>query len=217
MGRSIPVAAFGAAVALTAAVTVSTGVAVADDEVWPAQDTPTSDEVQPTDVVQPDGGVQPEGGAQHNVTYRARVDGLARGALITYRISDAQVNSADPTMLPGRTFEATAVLSDPSEAGMRISIQWPYSANLHCEILVDDQLFAQADQFIGPKLTPARDDPDYGAMQCGAPLSNAPGLPADELPLPPPVPGDGTADPLQAPSATAPAEPSAADQFAVVN
>ena len=151
------------------------------------------------------------------MTYRARVDGLARGALITYRISDAQVNSADPTMLPGRTFEATAVLSDPSEAGMRISIQWPYSANLHCEILVDDQLFAQADQFIGPKLTPARDDPDYGAMQCGAPLSNAPGLPADELPLPPPVPGDGTADPLQAPSATAPAEPSAADQFAVVN
>lgn len=210
-------AAFGAAVALTAAVTVSTGVAFADDEMWPAQDTPTSDEVQPTDVVQPDGGVQPEGGAQHNVTYRARVDGLARGALITYRISDAQVNSADPTMLPGRTFEATAVLSDPSEAGMRISIQWPYSANLHCEILVDDQLFAQADQFIGPKLTPARDDPDYGAMQCGAPLSNAPGLPADELPLPPPVPGDGTADPLQAPSATAPAEPSAADQFAVVN
>ena len=56
-----------------------------------------------------------------------------------------------------------------------ISIQWPYSANLHCEILVDDQLFAQADQFIGPKLTPARDDPDYGAMHCGAPLSNAPG------------------------------------------
>ena len=210
-------AAFGAAVALTAAVTVSTGVAVADDEVWPAQDTPTSDEVQPTDVVQPDGGVQPEGGAQHNVTYRARVDGLARGALITYRISDAQVNSADPTMLPGRTFEATAVLSDPSEAGMRISIQWPYSANLHCEILVDDQLFAQADQFIGPKLTPARDDPDYGAMHCGAPLSNAPGLPADELPLPPPVSGDGTADPLQAPAATAPAESPSTDPFAAIN
>ena len=210
-------AAFGAAVALTAAVTVSTGVAVADDEVWPAEDTPTSDEVQPTIEVAPDDGTQPGDGDQHNVTYRARVDGLARGALITYRISDAQVNSADPTMLPGRTFEATAVLTDPSEAGMRISIQWPYSANLHCEILVDDQLFAQADQFIGPKLTPARDDPDYGAMQCGAPLSNAPGLPADELPLPPPVPGDGTADPLQAPSATAPAEPPAADQFAVVN
>lgn len=41
--------------------------------------------------------------AQHNVTYRARVDGIARGALISYRISDTQVNSANPTMLPGRT------------------------------------------------------------------------------------------------------------------
>ena len=60
--------------------------------------------------------VQPDE-VQHNVTYRARVDGLARGALITYRISDTQVNSADPTMLPGRTFEATAVLTDPEEAG----------------------------------------------------------------------------------------------------
>lgn len=121
-------------------------------------------------------------GTQHNITYRARVDGLARGALITYRISDAQVSSADPTMLPGRTFEATAVLSEPKEAGMRISIQWPYSANLHCEILVDDEITVQADQFISPRVTPARDDPDYGAINCGAPLSNAPGTPIGETP-----------------------------------
>ena len=47
---------------------------------------------------------------QHNVTYRARVDGIARGALISYRISDTQVNSANPTMLPGRTFEALAII-----------------------------------------------------------------------------------------------------------
>ena len=86
-------------------------------------------------------GADPED-VQHNVTYRARVDGLARGALITYRINDDQVTSADPTMLPGRTFEATAVLTDADEAGMRISIQWPYSANLLCEILVDDQTVA---------------------------------------------------------------------------
>jgi hypothetical protein len=111
----------------------------------------------------------------HNVTYRARVDGLARGALITYKISDTQVNSSDPTMLPGRTFEANAVLDDPALAGMRVSIQWPYSANLHCEILVDDNIVAQADQFIGPRLTPANDDPDYGALTCGAPLINATG------------------------------------------
>lgn len=161
----------GAAVALAVALPLAPGVAAADDDLQP-------DEVQ------------------HNVTYRARIDGLARGALVTYRISDSQVSSADPTMLPGRTFEATAVLTDPDEAGMRISIQWPYSANLHCEILVDDQMYAQADQFIGPKLTPARDDPDYGAMTCGAPLSNATGLPADVLIPPAPLPGAGTGPPV---------------------
>lgn len=174
----------GAAVPL---MLLTTAVAAADDEVPPQQ---------------------------HNVTYRARVDGVARGALITYRISDAQVNSADPTMLPGRTFETTGVLTDPKEAGMRISIQWPYSANLHCEILVDDQLTVQASQFIAPRLTPAKDDPDYGAINCGAPLSNALGAPApvdvapadpaavDVAPAYPPPPADalppGEAPPLDA-------------------
>ena len=121
---------------------------------------------------------------QHNITYRARITGLARGALIGFRISDTQVNSANPTMLPGRTFEATGILTDPKEAGMRISIQWPYSASLHCEILVDDELVIQADQFIAPRLTPAKDDPDYGAMNCGAPLSNATGIPLGPGDLP---------------------------------
>jgi hypothetical protein len=114
---------------------------------------------------------------QHNITYRARITGIARGALIGFRISDTQINNANPTMLPGRTFEATGILTDPKEAGLRISIQWPYSANLHCEILVDDEIVIQADQFIAPRLTPAKDDPDYGAMNCGAPLSNATGSP----------------------------------------
>jgi len=121
---------------------------------------------------------------QHNITYRARITGLARGALIGFRISDTQVNNANPTMLPGRTFEATGILTDPKEAGMRISIQWPYSASLHCEILVDDELVVQADQFIAPRLTPAKDDADYGAMNCGAPLSNAVGIPLSEADLP---------------------------------
>ena len=185
----------GVAAALTMAVPLAPGAAAADD-----------DDPQPDDL-------------QHNVTYRARVDGLARGALVSYRISDSQVSSVDPTMLPGRTFEATAVLSDPEEAGMRISIQWPYSANLHCEILVDDQLYAQADQFIGPKLTPARDDPDYGAMNCGAPLSNATGLPADVLDPPAPLPGDGGDPPvLDVPALESPAlEIPAADRGAPVS
>ena len=113
--------------------------------------------------------------ALHNVTYRARVDGLARGATITYKINDAQVQSANPTMLPGRTFEANAVLGDAQQAGMQVSIRWPYSANLHCEILVDDSPVAQADQFIAPRLTPANNDPMYGVLMCGAPLSNSGG------------------------------------------
>lgn len=130
---------------------------------------------------------------QHNITYRTRIDGLARGALVTYRISDEQVKTADPTMLPGRTFETTAVLTDPKEAGMRISIEWPYSANLHCEILVDDQLVVAADQFISPRITPARNDPNYGVMTCGAPLGNAygsaPSPAAADLPAGPNLPG----------------------------
>jgi hypothetical protein len=111
----------------------------------------------------------------HNITYRARVDGVSRGALITYKFNDAQVQSANPTMLPGRTFEANAVLADPQQAGMQVSIQWPYSANLHCEILVDDAVSAQADQFIAPRLLPASNDPGYGVLTCGAPVPNAGG------------------------------------------
>ena len=138
-------------------------------------------------------------GLQHNITYRARVDGLARGAQITYKITDTLVNSADPAMLPGRTFEATAVLDDPRLAGMAVSIQWPYSANLHCEILVDEATVAQADEFVAPRLTPAR-DVGYGTLTCGAPLDSMPGL------LPPGVPPDTATDaPTEAP-AEAPAD-----------
>ena len=141
-------------------------------------------------------------GLQHNITYRARVDGLARGAQITYKITDTLVNSADPAMLPGRTFEATAVLDDPRLAGMAVSIQWPYSANLHCEILVDEATVAQADEFVAPRLTPAR-DVGYGTLTCGAPLDSMPGL------LPPGVPPDTATDaPTEAP-AEAPTEPPA--------
>jgi len=160
---------------------------------------------------------------QHNITYRARITGIARGALIGFRISDTQVNNANPTMLPGRTFEATGILTDAKEAGMRISIQWPYSANLHCEILVDDELVIQADQFIAPRLTPAKDDPDYGAMNCGAPLSNATGspmapgdIPATNVPATdaPTTPGPATEIPAtQVPATQVPASEVPAADF----
>ena len=116
--------------------------------------------------------VQPPPGDQllHNVTYRARADGTSRGAVVAYKIDDSNVNSEQPTLLPGSTFEVNTVLADPRQAGMELSIQWPYGSNLHCEILVDDQIVAQADQFIAPRLLHPKDDPLYGVIQCGAPV-----------------------------------------------
>lgn len=111
---------------------------------------------------------------QHNVTYRARADGTSRGAVVAYKIDDNNVNSDQPTLLPGMTFEVNTVLDDPKNAGMEISIQWPYGSNLHCEILVDDQIVAQADQFIAPRLLRPKNDPLYGTLQCGAPLDTSP-------------------------------------------
>lgn len=113
----------------------------------------------------------------HNVIYRARIDGVSRNATIRYRFDDGSVQTAEPTMLPGRVFEATGVVSDPSLAGMTVQIDWPYSANLHCEILVDDATVAQADDFVAPRALPVRDDPLFGLLQCGASVDavNGPG------------------------------------------
>ena len=120
----------------------------------------------------------------HNVTYRARADGTSRRAVVAYKIDDANVNSEQPSLLPGRTFEVNTVLDDPKLAGMEVSIDWPYGSNLHCEILVDDQIVAQADQFIAPRLLRPKDDPLYGTLQCGAPLNTEPATLADPA-LPP--------------------------------
>jgi Rieske Fe-S protein len=121
--------------------------------------------------VGPQTEVQPSGDQLlHNVTYRARADGTSRGAVVAYKIDDSNVNSEQPTLLPGSTFEVNTVLANPKQAGMELSIQWPYGSNLHCEILVDDQIVAQADQFIAPRLLHPKNDPLYGVIQCGAPL-----------------------------------------------
>lgn len=145
-----------------------------------------------TDPPQP-GVTEPAPELLHNVTYRARADGTSRGAIVAYKADDQNVNSEQPTLLPGQTFEVNTVLDDPNLAGMELSIQWPYGSNLHCEILVDDQIVAQADQFIAPRLFRAKDDPLYGVLQCGAPLDvPAPGtsvpVPDTALPENPPQP-----------------------------
>jgi hypothetical protein len=140
--------------------------------------------------------VQPPPGDQvlHNVTYKARADGTSRGAVVAYKIDDANVNSEQPTLLPGQTFEVNTVLADPKQAGMNLSIQWPYGSNLHCEILVDDQIVAQADQFIAPRLFRPKDDPLYGVLQCGAPVDTPA---AGQAVQPPPV--QPAAPPAEAP------------------
>ncbi len=147
---------------------------------------PADPQVQPQPQLQP----APAAEVLHNITYRARVDGVSRGATITYSGEGDQTQTANPTMVPGRVFEANSVLGASKTASMRVSIQWPYSANLHCEILVDDQLAAQADDFIAPRLLPDKEDPDYGALTCEAPVGSVgapaePTAPAGSAPPPP--------------------------------
>jgi hypothetical protein len=136
----------------------------------------------------------------HNIIYRARIDGVSRGATITYAAEGDQFQTANPTMVPGRTFEANTVLPASGVANMRVAIEWPYSANLHCEILVDDAVVAQADDFIAPRVLPQRDDPDYGAITCEAPVSGvANPIPPDPN-APPPAEGAPPVDPALPPA-----------------
>lgn len=125
----------------------------------------------------------------HNIIYRARIDGVSRGATITYAAEGDKTEIANPTMVPGRVFEVNTVLPASDVATMRVAIEWPYSANLHCEVVVDDQIVAQADDFIAPRVLPQRDDPDYGAIVCEAPVSGVQNVvPPDPNAPPPPEP-----------------------------
>jgi hypothetical protein len=185
------VAAAAAAVVLTCA-PLNPAIAMADPEVPPGPATPPVSDVPAAPESAPVFGPGP-----HNVTYRARVDGVSRGATITYKLSNTEFNTADPTMVPGRTFETTGVVSNPQDAGMQVSIQWPYSASLHCEILVDDQLTAAADQFVAPRLTPQHNDPGYGVLSCGS-VTNFPT--GNTAPIDAPPPGESVPPPVEEPA-----------------
>ncbi|OBG94152.1 hypothetical protein A5697_02510 [Mycobacterium sp. E3251] len=104
----------------------------------------------------------------HNITYRARIDALTTGSQATFIINGGQTNTTNLPSMPGNAFEANTVLPDPQQAGMRIVLRFPYSANVHCEIDVDDNVFTQTDQVVKP--APGNADPNNGALQCGAPL-----------------------------------------------
>src|SRR5215207_1424626 len=69
----------------------------------------------------------PEQQVLRNIIYRARIDGVSRGATITYAAEGDQVQTANPTMVPGRIFEANTVLPTSGVANMRVAIDWPYS------------------------------------------------------------------------------------------
>jgi hypothetical protein len=111
----------------------------------------------------------------HNITYRARIDALTTGSQATFIINGGQTNTTNLPSMPGNAFEADTVLPDPQQAGMRIVLHFPYAANVHCEIDVDDNVFTQADQFVRP--APGNADPNNGALQCGA-TPNLLGLPS---------------------------------------
>lgn len=104
----------------------------------------------------------------HNITYRARIDALTTGSQATFVITGGQTNTTNLPSMPGKVFEANTVLPDPQQAGLRIVLHFPYSANVHCEIDVDDNVFTQADQLVKP--APGDADPNSGALACGAPL-----------------------------------------------
>jgi hypothetical protein len=104
----------------------------------------------------------------HNVTYIARIDGLAPGGQATFVTNNNQMNSASLGALPGDAFQANTVLDDPAKAGMQVLIKWPYSAKVHCEIDVDDTVATQVDQFVKP--TADNNDPMNGVLLCGSPL-----------------------------------------------
>jgi hypothetical protein len=142
---------------------------------------------EPTDIQTLEPAPQAE--LLHNITYRARIDGVSRGARITYAAEGDQTQMANPTMVPGRIFEAQTVLPASKVASMRLSIDWPYSANLHCEILVDDAVVAQADDFVAPRVLPQRNDPEFGSLTCEAPVGSMPvPAPTDVPPADPNLP-----------------------------
>ena len=106
----------------------------------------------------------------HNIVYIARIDGVAPGSVATFITADNQTNMAQLGGLAAGPFQANAVLPDPHHAGMQVAVRWPYSANVHCEIDVDDKVFVQVDQVAHP--APGSTDPMNGVVPCGAPLPN---------------------------------------------
>ncbi|MEB3050606.1 hypothetical protein KV112_12785 [Mycolicibacter sp. MYC123] len=105
----------------------------------------------------------------HNVTYIARVDAWTTGSVVTFMRNDTETASADLDGF-GAPFEANTVMADPSKAGMVIRLKFPTTANVHCEIKVDDVTTVKSDRFVNTWGN--TNDPHVGAMLCGALISS---------------------------------------------
>lgn len=102
----------------------------------------------------------------HNITYRVRIDALTTGSQAIFVTNGGRTSSTNLPSMPGNVFEANTVLPDPQQAGIQVQLHWPYSANVHCEIDVDDSVFTQADQMVRP--AQGNSDPMNGVLLCGA-------------------------------------------------
>ncbi len=102
----------------------------------------------------------------HNITYIAKVDSPISSGRAIYMVNDTYTATA-PLSATGREFTTSTMLADPTKAGMQVSIPWPYSGNVHCEIDVDNAVATLVDQFVTS--TPGNGDPNsYGVVACGA-------------------------------------------------
>ncbi|MBS4728285.1 hypothetical protein MSM1_07990 [Mycobacterium sp. SM1] len=103
----------------------------------------------------------------HTITYIARVDSPISSARAIYMVNDTYAATA-PLSATGREFIANTMMAEPNKAGMRVSIPWPYSGNVHCEIDVDDHIAALVDQFVASSPGEQGDPNTYGVVACGA-------------------------------------------------
>jgi hypothetical protein len=93
-----------------------------------------------------------------------RADGTSRGAVIAYKIARTSTAISRRCYREARSGSAR---SWPTRSWRGWSVRrWPYGSNLHCEILVDDEIVAQADQFIAPRFFRSRTTPGrHAAMR----------------------------------------------------
>ena len=94
----------------------------------------------------------------HNITYRARIDGVTTGSQATFVIKGGQTNTAGLGRCRATLSKPTRCCPTRKKPACAIVVHCPYSANVHCEIDVDDNVFVQVDQMVRP--VPGNADPN---------------------------------------------------------